>query len=198
MQNKLVLASTSPYRKDLLKRLGLSFHCEKPKVNEEKIKFDLLNELKTPIEIAEALSWAKAFSVSKEPYTTIIAGDQLVDFENQIIGKPNTTDLALKQLQNMNGKTHQLITSVVILHENLKFNLNHISVMKMKKLSDLELKSYIELDQPLDCSGSYKIESHGIALFEEIKTDDFTAIQGLPLIWISQKLKEIGHEFFKS
>jgi len=193
---KIILASTSIYRKELLERIGLKFSICKPIVNEEKLKFDLLNDLKTPIEIAEELSWAKAWSIHADSNTTIIAGDQLVEFENQIIGKPLTTDLAIKQLMAFNGKTHKLITSVVIIKGHLKFNLNHISTLKMKKLTESEIKKYVQIDQPLDCAGSYKIEQCGIALFDEIKTDDFTAIQGLPLIWISQKLREMGHELF--
>lgn len=193
--SKLILGSTSIYRKELLTKLGISFECLKPDCDEDFLKNTLLKQQKSPIEIAEALSWAKAESLQKNDIT-IIAGDQLVDFNGKIIGKAKTFEKALEQLNQMNGKSHQLITAVVILHNEKRLNLNHISTMKMKKLSELEITNYLKKDNPLDCAGSYKIEQSGIALFEKIETDDFSAIQGLPLMWISQKLKELGYELF--
>lgn len=203
MTPKLILASTSPYRKELLLKISTNFASTKPLVNEEKLKHELLADLKTPVEIAEELALAKALSIKPtEAHYTIIAGDQLVALDNEIIGKPESKELAIKQLQQMSGKSHELITSVVLIHSSsdrkiTQKKINHISQMKMKDLTSAEISQYVEIDQPYDCAGSYKIESHGIALFSEIKTDDFTAIQGLPLIWLSQHLKELGHGLFQ-
>jgi len=201
MSSKIILASTSNYRKELLQRICRSFTTSKPNVNEEKLKFDLLADLKNPIEIAAELALAKALSIKTEDHnTTIIAGDQLVSFNRQILGKPGSKEQAIKQLQQMSDQTHELITSVVVIHQNNQSKIikkiNHISKLKFKKLSDPEIIRYVDLDKPFDCSGSYKIEAHGIGLFSEIQTDDFTAIQGLPLIWLSHQLKEFGHDLF--
>ena len=114
------------------------------------------------------------------------------------MGKPHTFEKARKQLQQLQGQTHQLITAVTLLSEDFERHLNHITYLTMRNLSDLEIDNYLKKDEPYDCAGSYKIEKHGIILFSEIKTDDFSAIQGLPLIWISNQLKELGYEFFQS
>lgn len=194
---KLILGSTSIYRKELMLKLGIPFEAMKPSCDEDILKQGLLKQNKTPLEVAESLAYAKAASLNKEfKQAVVIGGDQLVDFDGHIIGKSKTKEKAKEQLTAMAGRTHQLITAIAILHGDQKWTLNHISKMKMKKLSSQEIESYINKDHPLDCAGSYKIEQSGICLFEKIETDDFSAIQGLPMMWISQKLKEIGYELF--
>lgn len=194
---KLILGSTSIYRKELMLKLGIPFEAMRPSCDEDALKKNLLALGKTPLEVAENLALAKAASLNKEfKQAVIIGGDQLVDFDGHIIGKSKTKDKAKEQLSAMAGRTHLLITAIAILHGEEKWTLNHISKMKMKKLSNQEIDSYINKDLPLDCAGSYKIEQSGICLFEKIETDDFSAIQGLPMMWISQKLKEIGYELF--
>ena len=142
------------------------------------------------------MSNEKALSIfSKE--TVVVAGDQLVLFNNEILGKPNTKENAIQQLQKMNNQTHQLITAVTVMTDLKVFQLNHVSELTFKKLSETEIKNYVDLDLPLDCAGSYKIEKSGICLFEKIITDDFSAIQGLPMIWLSTTLKGLGYELFK-
>ncbi|MFN3454624.1 MAG: Maf family protein [Pseudobdellovibrio sp.] len=198
----LILGSTSVYRKELMQKLGLEFNCIKPLCDEEILKQQLLDAKASPLKVAESLAMEKALSIqntltSQEKIsTTIIGCDQLVDFNHQILGKPKTPDTAIKQLSLMSGKTHNLITSVAILHGEQQWTLNHISKMVMKDLSLREITHYIEKDQPLDCAGSYKIECSGIALFKKIETDDFSAIQGLPVMWVSQILQEIGYALF--
>lgn len=194
---KLILGSTSVYRKELMLKLGIPFETIKPSCDEDALKKGLLSQNKSPLEVAESLAFAKAASLNKEfKSAVVIGGDQLVDFDGNIIGKGKTIEKAKEQLLAMSGRTHQLITSIAILHEDQKWTLNHISKMKMKKLSPKEIENYLRLDLPLDCAGSYKIERSGICLFEKIETDDFSAIQGLPMMWISQKLKELGYELF--
>lgn len=194
---KLILGSTSAYRKELMLKLGIPFETMKPSCDEVSLKIEFLAQKKSPLEIAENLALAKASSLNKEfKHAVIIGGDQLVDLDGQIIGKSKTFNNAKEQLQNMSGRTHNLITSIAILHEDQKWTLNHISKMKMKKLTYKEIEDYLRIDMPLDCAGSYKIERSGLCLFEKIETDDFSAIQGLPMMWISQKLKEIGYELF--
>lgn len=178
-------------------KLGISFEAVKPTCDEDSLKASLLAAKKSPIDVAENLALAKASSLKRDfKDAVIIGGDQLVDFNGQIIGKSKTKEKAKEQLLAMTGHTHQLITAIAIVHEDQQWTLNHISKMKMKKLTPLEIENYIHKDLPLDCAGSYKIEQSGICLFEKIETDDFSAIQGLPMMWISQKLKEIGYELF--
>ena len=197
MMPPIVLASTSIYRKELLSRLGVNFICEKPTCDEEFEKENLLALRKTPKEIAAALALAKAHSVlTKMSQSVIIASDQLISFQDKILGKPHTKDEAHLQLRSLAGKTHELITAVVILTPQQIYTINHISKMSVKDLTDTEITNYIAADNPIDCAGSYKIEKSGIGLFSNVETSDFTAIQGLPLIWVSTKLKEIGYELF--
>ncbi len=195
---QIILASTSKYRAELLKKMGLSFRCEKPLFDEESAKKEWVVKQASALSIAEALSKGKAYSVPDQLNCTVIAGDQLVHLDNKIMGKSHNFERAFTQLQSLRGREHQLITAVTILSAGQEWHLNHLTQLKMRNLSDAEIRNYLEKDQPFDCAGSYKIENHGIILFEEIKTDDFTAIQGLPLIWISKILTELGYEFFKN
>lgn len=203
---KIILASSSNYRKILLSKLGIDFICAAPLLNEDELKTKLIQKGKTPLEVAEQLSFEKGFSVFNQIEETkigseqilVISGDQLVSFENQIMGKPLTTENAIKQLNLLNNKTHELITSVTLLTSQDVVKFNHKTQLKMKNLTQNEIAHYIEQDLPLDCSGSYKIELSGIALFESINCDDFTAIQGIPMIWLSNRLKEMNYEFFKN
>lgn len=191
----LILASTSIYRGELLQKTGIPFTAKKPVFDEDSAKAELVKIGKSPLELAEALSQGKAHSFDSSG-KTIIAGDQLVNFNGLVLGKSGSFEKAFAQLKSMNGKTHELITAVTILSDNKKFHLNHFTLLTMKNLSDFEIENYLKKDQPYDCAGSYKIEKSGLILFDDVKTDDFSAIQGLPMIWISKKLKELGYEFF--
>lgn len=195
---KIVLASSSAYRKELLGRLHVPFSCSPPDVNEEKIKTSMLAAGNSPENIAEALSFEKGQQVAKlHSDALVISGDQLVAFENQVLGKPGTPEIAVSQLALLNGKTHRLITAVTLFpHGTAPVKYTQISRLKMKSFSPSELEHYVNLDNPIDCAGSYKIEKSGISLFESIDCDDFTAIQGIPLLWFSNYLKRSGHEFF--
>lgn len=185
---KIVLASTSIYRQAQLKTLGIPFTAEKPLIDEEKEKDLSLS----PKDLALKLSFLKAQSLAK-PNQITIGGDQLVSFENQILGKPGSIEKAIQQITKMQNQTHELITALTIFDgpENFKQVLN-ITKMKLKKLTPEQIKKYIELDNPIDCAGSYKIEKHGVQIIEAIETSDFTAIQGLPLLELSQVLTQMG------
>ena len=195
--NKIILASSSPYRRSLLARTGLAFNTFAPDLPEEEISSRLLSEKKTPKEIAEQVAVAKAeVAAQKFPGALIIAGDQLVSFKGKILGKPHTHQAALLQLQDLRGQTHELITALILLGPERLETHTEVTRLKMKMLSDQELENYVSLDMPLDCAGSYKIEKSGIVLFESVESADFSAIQGMPMIWLSNRLKEYGYEFF--
>lgn len=184
---KLVLASTSPYRKELLTRLGVPFNAEKPLIDEEKEKDPSLS----PRALAEHLARLKAQSL-KGPGRVVIGGDQLVQFQGKILGKPHTREKAIEQLFRMQGQTHELVTAICVFDGDEAHPFTDITRVQMKELSRDQIARYVDLDQPLDCAGSYKIEKHGMMLFEKIESQDFSAIQGLPLLALSHILQKLG------
>lgn len=184
---QLILASTSRYRKELLERLAIPFTAQAPNIDEESEKKPELS----PLALAEHLAFLKAQSLA-DKNRIIIGGDQLIAFEGKIIGKAHTKEKAMEQLLKMSGKTHQLITAVCVFNEQTSIPFVDITTMHMKNLSPLQIEKYVNLDNPVDCAGSYKIELHGIGLFERIETQDFSAIQGLPLIQLSKILNHCG------
>lgn len=185
---KLVLASTSKYRQEQLKTLGIIFEAKPPLINEDNEKDYSLS----PEKLAQKLSFLKAKSLASEGQITI-GGDQLVCLETTILGKPGTIKKAEEQLWLMQGKTHELITAISVFDGmQTHFDILNITKVKFKSLTQRQIKNYVELDLPLDCAGSYKIEKHGIQLIEKIETSDFTAIQGIPLLELSSLLLQLG------
>lgn len=194
----LVLGSTSPYRRQLLESLMIPFVCSKPLCDEESYK----SQEKNPLALAALLARKKAESLA-QPGQIVIGGDQLVSFKDQILGKPHHFEGAFQQLSQMQSHTHELITAVCVAVSEDKTKEPHliqwtdITRLTVKPLRSEQIKTYLEKDQPWDCAGSYKIEKHGLSLMEKIETEDFTAIQGLPLIRLSQVLHNLGYEIPK-
>lgn len=187
---RLVLASTSIYRRQLLKRLGVAFTADTPACDEEALKDPAL----TPAALAAKLARAKAESlVGRWPDAHILGSDQLVEIDGKVLGKPGDADNALEQLSLLAGRAHRLITAFALLGPKHALT-EHVDIhtLHMRALSQDELESYLDADQPFDCCGSYKVESRGIALFERIEGADFTAITGLPLIALTTALREHG------
>lgn len=183
----IVLASSSPYRFKLLSRLGIPFAAEKPKINEDNYKDYQLK----PQEYSEKLALIKAKSLLDENLL-IIGSDQIASIENNILEKPHNFDNAFKQLSTLSGKTHELYTSVALISSTAQKVWTVKTTLKMHPLSKQQIEKYLELDQPFDCAGSYKIESYGISLFSQINTEDFTAIEGLPLLSLSKELMSLN------
>ena len=187
-----ILASTSSYRRDLLKRLGISFSCVKPLIDEEKEKDPNLG----PRELAEHLAYLKAKSLKDLPVHKgdfVLGGDQLVWCDGRILGKPGTRPNAVEQLRFMSGKTHELITAIMLFTPSgAQIPYTDITRITFKNLSHQQIDRIVDLDQPMDCAGAYKMEAHGIALVEKIESEDFNAIQGLPLIALSRMLNSCG------
>lgn len=190
MSLQILLASSSRYRRELLGRLLPRFDSVSPDVDEHAF-----HELEpTPDSLAQRLAMEKTLAVFRRfPDAIVIGSDQLADLNGQVLGKPGTVSAAVDQLLSMSGKTHRLLTAVCIAAPGkpLTSILNETR-LTMRSLTPQEALRYVERDQPLDCAGSYKIESLGISLFEKIETADFTAIMGLPLIQVSQSLRELG------
>ncbi|SIO61121.1 septum formation protein [Singulisphaera sp. GP187] len=187
---ELILASTSPYRRTLLARLGIPFRCLAPRVDEDAMK---LGDWE-PRELAEHLALAKAQSLGEaEPAATLIGSDQLVSFEGRIYGKPGTTEGAVEQLSAMAGRSHLLITALAVWTQGKTSVHTDITTMHMRPLSRVELERYVAADRPLDCAGSYKLEERGISLFDRVETQDYTSIMGLPLIALTSLLRTLGY-----
>ena len=185
---EIILASQSPYRKELLSRLKIPFKTHSPHLDEHSF----YKPENTPLEIAKTLSFEKAKKVqSSYPEAIIIGSDQVLSFEKEIFGKPNDIQVAISQLKRMRGKNHRLITAVSVLYKNKIDSFHEITSLRLREdLLDREIIDYVKKDLPLDCAGSYKIEGLGISLFQEILTSDFTAIIGLPLIKLAGILRQ--------
>lgn len=186
----LILASTSVYRRDLLARLGIPFRCEAPRFDESELSRDG----KTPRAVAEALAEGKAASIAVlEPCATIIGCDQLVALQGRILGKPGSLEQAVEQLVTMAGRTHELITALVVMRADRSLRHTDVTRMRMRALTRSEIDRYVIHDRPLDCAGSYKLEQRGIVLFESIESEDQSAITGLPLIRLTGILRTLGY-----
>jgi septum formation protein len=189
---ELILASTSPHRRALLERLGLSFRVEAPTIDEEALKAQFVGQ--EPRLLAARLAEAKAGSIAKRnPGALVIGGDQVVSFEGRILGKPGTTVRAKAQLLSMVGRTHELITALAVRRDRQVYTHLDVSRLRLRSLTAEEVTRYVEADQPLDCAGSYKLEARGIMLFERIVTEDQSAITGIPLIALTSALREFGY-----
>jgi len=188
----LVLASTSRYRRELLARLGLPFEAVAPACDEEALKDPELG----PRELAQLLARAKAISVAPRfPDAYVLGADQLVEIDGEILGKPGSAQTALEQLERLAGKAHRIITAFALIAPDGSCE-EHLDVhtLYMRDLSAAELGRYVSADSPIDCAGSYKIESRAMTLFEKIDGTDFTAIIGLPLIALTDRLRAHGFE----
>lgn len=186
----LILASTSKYRGELLSQLGWPFEAKAPGVDEDKIK----GQGKSPEEIALTLSKWKAEAVfAKHPDACVIGSDQVCTLEGRIFGKPGSIEKATEQISVMQGKSHELLTAVTICYPGGSHSFLNRTTLHMRPLTLSQIHSYVKEDLPLDCAGSYKLESRGIKLFQKIDMDDHTAIIGLPLIELSNFLLKLGY-----
>jgi septum formation protein len=186
----LVLASTSIYRRQLLARLGVPFSVAAPACDEEALKDPSL----APTALASHLAREKARSLwSRWPDAHVLGSDQLVETDDEVLGKPGTAEGAVSQLSRLAGRSHRIITAFALLGPDGSV-MEHVDIhtLHMRSLTHSELERYVAADQPLDCAGSYKIEARGIALFERIEGGDFTAIMGLPLIALTSALRARG------
>lgn len=194
---ELILASRSPYRAKQLKQCGLNFKSLSPTIDEEILKRKL--SALPPEELCLSLAQAKAESIAKKyPDDIIIAGDQMALFKSQTIGKAGNIEAALKQLEQLSGHEHQLMTSLVVIFKGKVMTHINITRLLMRELSNEQLLDYLKIDKSWDCAGSYKFEQSGISLFKSVLTEDSSAIIGIPLIALNNILMKICPEkFFK-
>jgi septum formation protein len=190
---ELILASTSPYRRELLSRLKLPFSVTSPEVDETPLPGE------TPEQTAYRLAIAKAKAVAAQhPDALIIGSDQVATLDGMQLGKPHTHENATRQLRTMRGKTVTFHTALC-LHNSRSGN-NQARVVpfmvQFRDLSDDEIERYLAKEQPYNCAGSAKAEGLGIALIEKMTGDDPNALIGLPLIALVEMLKNEGVSVF--
>ncbi|HET9978471.1 MAG TPA: Maf family nucleotide pyrophosphatase [Burkholderiaceae bacterium] len=189
MHPPLVLASTSPYRRELLERLRLPFAVVAPEVDEAPLPGEL------PAALAERLARAKARAVARQqPDAVVIGSDQVAELDGQSIGKPHTHQRAFAQLRAMSGREVQFHTAVAVVRAATGFErtLRAPVRVRFRVLADAEIEAYLRAEQPYDCAGSAKAEALGIVLLAAIDSDDPTALIGLPLIRTCALLREAG------
>lgn len=185
----LILASTSPYRRALLSRLGLPFSAEAPGVEERRVPGE------APDELVRRLARAKAEAVAARfPGAIVIGGDQVAELDGEVLSKPGSAAAALQQLERLAGRTHRLLTALVVLRPATGYRGEVLDVteLTMRPWSTAELRCYIEQDAPLDCAGSYRLERLGIALFAAWQGQDPSAVEGMPLMALTRLLGEAG------
>ncbi len=186
---KLVLASTSPYRRELLARLGVPFEVAAPDVDETPLAGE------SPDETAQRLSVLKAKAVAENyPDALIIGSDQVALLEGVQLGKPGTHEKAVAQLQAMRGKALEFHTALSLLNANTgRVQTVNVPVrLVMREYSDTQIENYLRRDQPYNCCGSAKSEALGIALIARFETEDPNALVGLPLIKLVEMLANEG------
>jgi septum formation protein len=186
----LVLASTSPYRKGLLDRLRIPFETGAPRCDEEAEK----RMGREPPALARHLAHAKAESLrGSHEGAYVLGGDQVAELDGAILDKPGSEETARAQLARLEGREHRLLTAICLV-DPMGGVREHLDVhrLRMRSLDADAIARYVALDRPLDCCGSYRVESLGIALFERIDGEDFTAIEGIPLLALSAMLRAEG------
>jgi septum formation protein len=189
INRKLILGSTSAYRRELLGRLRLPFSVESPNVDETPLPGECPADLATRLALAKARAVAKRF-----PDCVVIGSDQVADLDGLSLGKPETHERAVLQLRQMRGKTVIFQTAVAVVCLQSGFYQESLAAVKVcfRNLGDEEIENYLRIEQPYDCAGSAKSEGLGIALLDAIESDDPTALVGLPLIRTSRMLRAAG------
>ena len=190
---EIVLASSSPYRRALLARLGLPFSAESPNIDESAAAGE------SPESLVARLAEAKAEAVAaRRPGALVIGSDQVAALDAGgsapvILGKPGSRARAIAQLAALSGQTARLLTGLCLIDPSGGRQAEtEQTLLRLRRLARQEIAAYIDRERPLDCSGAFKAEGLGIALFESIDGSDPTALMGLPLIHLCRMLRRTG------
>lgn len=192
---KLLLASSSPYRRELLSRLRIPFDWQAPNVDEQAQTGE------TPRELALRLSTSKAQALAAAHGEHLIIGsDQVASWRGQSINKPGNHANAFTQLQTLSGQRVDFHSGLCVLDSASGRSVADTVTTEVmfRQLSDTEIDCYLKCEQPYDCAGSFKAEGLGISLFERISSDDNTAIIGLPLIRLRQMLQAFNYQILEN
>ena len=186
---EIILASSSRYRQQLLTRLGLKFASIAADINESRLQ----NE--DPHVYVLRLAQEKATKIAEAyPNHLVIGSDQCAVIEGEIIGKPGDRQTAINQLQQAAGHEIEFLTGLWVMQLNSDWNRHCVEPFKVgfRDLTSEEIERYIDSEQPLDCAGSFKSEGYGVSLCRYMRGDDPSALIGLPLIRLSQMLRDFG------
>lgn len=185
--NCLILASTSPYRRMMLERLGIPFKVEASHIDETPQSGE------SPAELSLRLAAAKAKAVAdKFPGSIVIGSDQVATLGREPIGKAGSFEAAFAQLKQLSGQVVQFHSALAVTDGKETLIEDVLTACHFRALSDEEIRHYLNYDEPFDTAGSAKAESLGISLMESMRSDDPTAIIGLPLIELSRMLRHFG------
>ncbi|WP_298010853.1 Maf family nucleotide pyrophosphatase [uncultured Aquabacterium sp.] len=188
---RLVLGSTSAYRRELLHRLGMPFEVRSPGVDETARAGE------APSALAERLALAKARAVAAalpDSDVVVIGSDQVADLRGHALGKPGDHTGATAQLRAMRGQTVHFHTALTVCRPRTDYERTVVETVSVdfRDLSDAEIEAYLQREQPYDCAGSAKVEALGITLLSRVASNDPTTLIGLPLIALCQLLREAG------
>ncbi|MGW8227506.1 MAG: Maf family protein [Gammaproteobacteria bacterium] len=186
---QIVLASTSPFRKSVLEKLGLPFDCHAPEVDETPRVGE------TPAQLVERLSIAKAQAVAAHYKQGLVIGsDQVAVIDNEILGKPGNHENAVAQLERASGKTVTFLTGLALVNAGSGSIQAEVVPFKVvfRQLTHPQIVNYLNAEHPYNCAGSFKSEGLGIALFERLEGDDPNTLIGLPLIHLIRMLEKEG------
>ncbi len=175
----LILASSSPYRRELLQRLRLPFECASPDIDESPLPGESAEQL------VKRLAESKARALSQHyPDHLIIGSDQAAVNGSQILGKPHTIERATEQLKAASGKSVSFLTGLCLLNsQSGRSQVDCVPfTVHFRDLDDARIRRYLEAEQPFDCAGSFKAEGLGVSLFRSTEGEDATSLIGLPLI----------------
>lgn len=189
MMKTVVLATTSPYRKAILEKLGIEFTCAAPDIDETPAAGEI------PEQLVARLAEQKAKAVAGQfPDALIIGSDQVAVVDGIILGKPGDHDNAVKQLRRASGKRVSFLTGLCLynsLSRHSQLDVVPFNVV-FRQLTDKQIENYLRKEQPYNCAGSFKSEGLGIALFERLEGDDPNTLMGLPLIRLIRMLENEG------
>lgn len=184
---QIILASSSPFRRALLERIGLPFTAESPELDETR------QEHEAPEAMVGRLSAAKAAVIAeRRPNALVIGSDQAAVLDGRILGKPGGHRQAVAQLTACSGHEVTFYTGLSLLGQELHYSHLDCTRVRFRELTGTEIERYLNLEQPYQSAGSFKVEGVGISLFESIQSEDPTALIGLPLIALCRLLRQAG------
>lgn len=186
---QLLLASSSPFRQQILKKLRIPFDCAAPDIDETPLSAE------TPQAYVERLAIEKAQALAdRYPQHWIIGSDQTCVLNDQICGKPGSIERAVQQLSQASGQSVNFYTGLCLLNASTGtfWHLTETFTVHFRELSPVEIKAYVELEQPLNCAGSFMVEGLGINLFEKLEGRDENSLIGLPLIGLLDLMRQAG------
>ena len=185
----IILASASRYRQQLLARLAIEFEAIAADIDESR------RQDECPNDYVLRLAQEKAAKIAQtHPNQLIIGSDQCALIEGEIVGKPGNRQAAIDQLQRASGKEIEFLTGLCVMQLDSQWQQHSVESFSVgfRRLSSDEIERYIDNEQPFDCAGSFKSEGYGVTLCRTMRGDDPTALIGLPLIRLSQMLREFG------